>query len=142
MPVRKTESRIPTGFAASDLGEAVVAADGRSALVSFLSSPLAAGHENRYVLFVTDTALAGSIQSYEWIFMEDGAVPQTLQTTVGETAYTPANIGNITVIVRFLDASTSELGNIVVNQYIGPLNRSEEHTSELQSPMYLVCRLL
>src|SRR5437764_11432071 len=23
-----------------------------------------------------------------------------------------------------------------------PLNRSEEHTSELQSPMYLVCRLL
>src|ERR1017187_6037817 len=24
----------------------------------------------------------------------------------------------------------------------GVLNRSEEHTSELQSPMYLVCRLL
>src|ERR1017187_7349015 len=28
-------------------------------------------------------------------------------------------------------------------QYYGlPSNRSEEHTSELQSPMYLVCRLL
>src|SRR5437762_10744723 len=25
---------------------------------------------------------------------------------------------------------------------IAPLKRSEEHTSELQSPMYLVCRLL
>src|SRR5437762_6312764 len=25
---------------------------------------------------------------------------------------------------------------------ISPLRRSEEHTSELQSPMYLVCRLL
>src|SRR5437763_13356146 len=25
---------------------------------------------------------------------------------------------------------------------LGSLNRSEEHTSELQSPMYLVCRLL
>src|SRR5437879_9975377 len=24
----------------------------------------------------------------------------------------------------------------------GPVSRSEEHTSELQSPMYLVCRLL
>src|SRR5437879_5534426 len=30
-----------------------------------------------------------------------------------------------------------------VNEVIGPrLERSEEHTSELQSPMYLVCRLL
>src|SRR5437762_8025284 len=29
------------------------------------------------------------------------------------------------------------------NRYAGPLpERSEEHTSELQSPMYLVCRLL
>src|ERR1017187_7135808 len=26
-------------------------------------------------------------------------------------------------------------------QYTVPLSRSEEHTSELQSPMYLVCRL-
>src|SRR5437879_9898752 len=25
---------------------------------------------------------------------------------------------------------------------VGPVERSEEHTSELQSPMYLVCRLL
>src|SRR5437762_11041722 len=28
------------------------------------------------------------------------------------------------------------------NQFIFYVNRSEEHTSELQSPMYLVCRLL
>src|SRR5437764_4121718 len=27
-------------------------------------------------------------------------------------------------------------------KYTGKLSRSEEHTSELQSPMYLVCRLL
>src|SRR5437764_15205999 len=29
-----------------------------------------------------------------------------------------------------------------VNSQQAALNRSEEHTSELQSPMYLVCRLL
>src|SRR5437764_6138947 len=29
-----------------------------------------------------------------------------------------------------------------VSLAIGPQKRSEEHTSELQSPMYLVCRLL
>src|SRR5690348_18511348 len=26
--------------------------------------------------------------------------------------------------------------------FLGPMNRSEEHTSELQSPVHLVCRLL
>src|SRR5437763_4886461 len=31
---------------------------------------------------------------------------------------------------------------IWVGRLIGPAARSEEHTSELQSPMYLVCRLL
>src|SRR5437764_7858770 len=30
----------------------------------------------------------------------------------------------------------------VAEQEQAPLERSEEHTSELQSPMYLVCRLL
>src|ERR1017187_7893644 len=29
-----------------------------------------------------------------------------------------------------------------LNNGVGARNRSEEHTSELQSPMYLVCRLL
>src|SRR5437764_5087357 len=29
-----------------------------------------------------------------------------------------------------------------INKYLGSIIRSEEHTSELQSPMYLVCRLL
>ena len=40
MTVRKTESRIPANFQASDLGEASVAADGRCALTSFVTSPL------------------------------------------------------------------------------------------------------
>src|SRR5437762_4097210 len=34
----------------------------------------------------------------------------------------------------------SENGMLGIGPY--PLTRSEEHTSELQSPMYLVCRLL
>src|SRR5437763_3950757 len=29
-----------------------------------------------------------------------------------------------------------------VSRHLQPVQRSEEHTSELQSPMYLVCRLL
>ncbi len=122
MPVRKTESRIPAGFEPADLGEAVVAADGRYALVSFLTSPLAPGHENTYVLFVTDSALAGAIKSYEWFIEEDGAFPITLQTEVGEINYQPTNVGNITVAARFLDAGAAELGRITIIQEMGPLN--------------------
>src|ERR1017187_10201831 len=36
----------------------------------------------------------------------------------------------------------SDWSNFATNWFAGPLQRSEEHTSELQSPMYLVCRLL
>src|SRR5437763_5493488 len=37
------------------------------------------------------------------------------------------------------------LADVVIwnmNEFVPKVNRSEEHTSELQSPMYLVCRLL
>src|SRR5690348_4398810 len=35
-----------------------------------------------------------------------------------------------------------ELVRLVLNSYGGKATRSEEHTSELQSPVHLVCRLL
>src|SRR5437762_6520288 len=41
--------------------------------------------------------------------------------------------------LRVLAQNTRELGRW---DSIGDEGRSEEHTSELQSPMYLVCRLL
>ena len=64
MPVRKTESRIPGGYLPSDLGEAVVADDGRCALVSFATAPIVVSRENTCVLFVTDPALAATVQSF------------------------------------------------------------------------------
>ena len=130
MPIRKTETRIPSGLAPSDLGEAVVASDGRSALISFLTSPLTTGHQNTYVLFVTDSTLAASIESYEWVFAEDGAFPHASLTTVGETPYTPTNVGNMTLIVRYLDSGGAELGSLTLVQDIGPLNPALESLIE------------
>src|SRR5437879_13466379 len=43
---------------------------------------------------------------------------------------------NTSVVVRFSEA----VARVTVSE--STLQRSEEHTSELQSPMYLVCRLL
>jgi hypothetical protein len=109
-----------------DLGEAVVATDGRCAVVSFLTSPLAAGHGNTYVVFVTDAGLAGTVKSFEWTFDEDGAFPLIQSTDVGETTYQTSNIGNLTLTVRLLDASDAELASISIIQEIGQLNPSLE----------------
>ena len=73
--VRKTETRIPGTLQASDLGQAVVATDGRCALVSFISSPIVAAHDNVYVVFVTDGALAYSVQTFEWTFSQYAGAP-------------------------------------------------------------------
>jgi hypothetical protein len=130
VPVRKTETRFPAGLAASDLGEAVVAVDGRCALVSFLGSALAPNQENTYIVFVTDASLASSIDSYDWLFAEDGAFPADTQTTVGQASYTPSTVGNLTVIVRALDSGGTELATLTLIQDVGPLNPSLENLIE------------
>lgn len=114
--VRKTESRLPSNFQAADFGEAVVAPDGRWALVSFITSPLAADRENVYVVFVTDAGLAATAQSFEWRFTENRTEP-TIQTTQhGEISYLPQTPGNLAVTVRILGEDNSEQAVITLAQ--------------------------
>src|SRR5688572_2197161 len=112
MTVRKTESRIPANFQASDLGQAVVAADGRGALVSFITSPLVVDRENVYVLFVTDPVLAASAQSFEWTFTDRDEISTTETTEYGEISYVPRLIGSLTVVVRVLAEDNNEQNKI------------------------------
>jgi hypothetical protein len=121
MSVRKTERRIPTGFQASDLGEAVVSADGRSCVVSFISSPLAFERENVYVVYVTDTMLASAVRSFEWSFTENDGTPSTHTTEFGETTYTPTDTGSLTLVVKMLDTGNTEQARLTMTQdVIGP----------------------
>jgi hypothetical protein len=122
MPVRKTETRIPQGAAASDLGEAFVAADGRCALVSFITSPLVVNRENTYVVFVTDSGLATSAASFEWSFSENGGTASTQSTPIGEAAYSPQGTGSLSVTVRVLDAASAEQASLSLTQSIVPLH--------------------
>src|ERR1017187_315803 len=48
-------------------------------------------------------------------------------------------VGPIEFFMRLL-APVMHLLSAVARWILGPFGRSEEHTSELQSPMYLVCR--
>ena len=91
MAVRKTETRIPTGLVASDLGESFVAADGRCALVSFITSPLAVNRENTYVVFVTDAGLAAQAHSFEWSFSENGGGMAAAMLLISRSAGVLAN---------------------------------------------------
>ena len=116
MPVRKTESRLPANFQAGDLGQAAVASDGRCALVSFITSPLALNHENTYVVFITDEALAAAADSFEWSFSKNGHAPNLQTTQFGEISYLPQETGSLDVTIRILDASSSEQASLSLTQ--------------------------
>jgi hypothetical protein len=122
MPVRKTETRIPAGLAASDLGESFVAADGRCALVSFITSPLVVNRENTYVVFVTDAGLAAQAQSFEWSFSENGGTASTQSTQVGVAAYSPQGTGSLSVTVKILDGASTEQASLSLTQSMVPLH--------------------
>ena len=126
MGVRKTESRLPAGLQAADLGESVTSADGRCCLVSFITAPLAAGRENTYIVFVTDAGLGATVQSYQWSVTEDGIEPRSANTDVGEFGYMPLTVGNVTVDVQLLDASNKALLSLSINQEAGGLNPAIE----------------
>jgi hypothetical protein len=126
MTVRKTESRIPADFQPADLGEAGVAADGRAALVSFVTTPLVTGRENVYIVFVTDATLAASAASFEWSVTESGTVPQVETTEHGEFSYTPTGTGNVEVVVRILDESKAEQAKVSLDQEAVAINAELE----------------
>ena len=126
MTVRKTENRIPANIQPSDLGQASLAADGRSALISFVTTPLVVGRENVYVVFVTDAALAASAAAYEWSFAENGSPPQVQNTDHGEVFYTPASTGTVVLTLRILDANGVEQARLSLDQEVVAVNAELE----------------
>ena len=126
MPVRQTESRIPASLQASDLGEAVVAGDGKSAMVSFITSPLVIGRENIFVVFVTDAALAADVSTYHWSFTEDGNPASSQTTSVGECAYSPVSEGALAINVTLKNAANADLAGLALGQQIVPPNAELE----------------
>lgn len=126
MPVRKTESRIPANTQPFDLGQAVLTSDGRSALVSFITSPLVVNRENTYVVFVTDQTLGRSVQTFEWSFSENGGAPTLQATEYGEISYTPQSTGNLSLTIRLFGTGDTEQSSITLAQEVVPLNAELE----------------
>jgi hypothetical protein len=121
MPVRKTESRLPPTFPAAQLGQSVTAAGNKVTLVSFLSSPIALRRTQAYVVFVTDAALAATVDSYAWTF-NNGGSPTTLNTEIGLAEFTPQNTGSLVVAVKVKGTGGTQLAAVNLTQKVLPLN--------------------
>ncbi len=126
MSIRKTESRLPLGLQAIDLGEAEPSADGKFSLISFFTSPLTPFLNNTYVVFVHDATLISTVNSFVWHIAEDGSEPLTVTTTVGEVNYLTRNSGNITISVQLRDNTNAVLGRVLMFQRIEQLNPTTE----------------
>lgn len=126
MPARKTESRLPDGFTANDLGEAAQAQENNAVVISFIKSPLVIARPNTYVVLVTDASAASAASSYEWTFSENGAAGTPQTTTEAEFTYTPQALGSLTVTVKVKGADSSVKSNITLNQQTVALNAQLE----------------
>src|ERR1035437_1149746 len=77
-----------------------------------------------------------------WAGVKNGALLQLAATrfelllTVDRNLEYQQNFSNLTIAVIVVDSPSNDV------EVLRPLMRSEEHTSELQSRQYLVCRLL
>lgn len=126
MSARKTESRIPANFQTADLGEAVIAPDGRCTLVSFITSPLALNRENTYIVFVTDPALSPEAESFECTFTQNDGTPDVQTTDKGEIFFTPTTMGTLNIALRILDSGNAEQAKLEMVQAVTPLNAELE----------------
>ncbi|MBK8568071.1 MAG: hypothetical protein IPN76_33360 [Saprospiraceae bacterium] len=126
MGVRKTESRIPANHTAADLGQSAASADGNSTLVSFIANPIVVGRDNTYVLFVTNAGVAGSVQGFQWSFVENGGAPIVQTTQFGEAVYRPNATGTLTVTAKAMGAGNAELSSAMLSQDVVATNAELE----------------
>jgi hypothetical protein len=127
MTVRNTECRLPAGYQATDLGEAVTAADGRCALVSFVTAPIVAERENSYVVFVTDPALAAATDSFEWTITEHARDPLVVTTQSGVFTYVPSTLATLSIDVALLDGGGTRQATLsLAQEVVDPSQAAEE----------------
>src|SRR3712207_8698666 len=91
----------------------------------------------RSTLFPYTTLFRSCVQGYfrfinDTLFFPDGPNSCSMATTEGKRAHTTIDRSKPTINVTAAGGSASTRSTL----------RSEEHTSELQSRQYLVCRLL
>ncbi len=117
MGVRKTEQQIPSGFNATDLGEAVHDPDDKTALVSFNYNPVVHQRTQTYVVFVLDEALSSQVENFEWSF-ENEDVSENIVTESGYVEYQPTNEGQFSLKATLKGSTDETLGSLEMQQQV------------------------
>lgn len=125
MSVRKTESRLPSGFIAEDLGQIVKSPNGKAVLISYNSNPIVHQRLQGYVVFVPDNALAGQVDHYDWT-IQNGGTSNTSSTQTGYFQYQPASEGDSSVKVELKGAAANTLATLQLDQQVIPANAELE----------------
>src|SRR5256885_10627887 len=122
---------------------------GSSTAVISSQNPSTFGHLVKFTAFVTPNNATGTVQ-----FNDTSTSPPTIIGTgtlgiTGNTTFSiySLSVGSHNIVARYLgdaknNPSVSGILVQTVNKASTTISRSEEHTSELQSPCNLVCRLL
>src|SRR5687767_2133838 len=108
-----------------------------------LALPVLAGHLLDMMVGFTDTWLTGNYLATPQHLAAMNLVSYLLWLMV--SLFALVSIGTTALVARFVGAEDWRLARHTANQalFLGAIFcRSEEHTSELQSLAYLVCRLL
>jgi len=122
MTVRLTESRLPSGFSAMDLGQATTSSDGHAALVSYYHTPVVRGRKQTYVLFVLDAGLRGRVANYRWQVREIDE-----NTSVGVWEHNPPTEGEMTLNVTLKTSGGETLRVLSLTQTVVAPNRQVEN---------------
>src|SRR5437879_370182 len=96
-----------------------------------------------FAAMVLCAALSGSVFGQSERGTISGTVHDSSGAVIPAARVTATNIGtNSAINVASNETGDYTIPSLPVGLYNVLATRSEEHTSELQSPMYLVCRLL
>ncbi len=120
MSIRRTDTKIPDNFLASDLGQAISNAASTMHLIACLTSPLTIDAFQDYVVFITD-AVAERNLSFEWGINLNGVLNSTNTNDNWHRLLIDA-IGNIDIEVKIKDEDDSLLETLSLSQTIGPNN--------------------
>src|SRR5437879_8555472 len=116
--------------------------DGANAVVDITPNPNSA--LIKYFKDLSDLSIDGTVLALRRAMSLDDPVVKTV--SAGVTFIEPVGVGTDQVDLEVGAGVNGSLGifkpDATGSQLFDPDPRSEEHTSELQSPMYLVCRLL
>ncbi len=118
---RSTETRLPEGLSAADLGQSFVSTDNKAALISYYRSPIARGRKQNYVVFILDSALQTQVASYRWqVALTD------VDTTEGIWDFTPDVEGEMNLNVTLRDSSNAPLRVLSLSQNVVMPNQELE----------------